>query len=111
MNAGVQTAQGRAWNYVSAEDMLPVRAVIVLRAGKVETVNNPNGVHLRANGHEVTVKGFDSSDTVTLDYRRGDSILAVTNGYATHDVRLSNFYAFAPRGVQTIHLCALNNVA
>lgn len=107
----VRTAQGRAWNYVSADDMQNVQGVIVRESlsSPLTIVNNPNGVHIRSNGHVVTVKGFDKADTVTIDYRSGGGIVGVIMNDGVHSVRLLNFGEWAPRGIQQIHLCAINN--
>lgn len=110
---GISTAQGRAWNYVSAETMgsAPhvIEGIVVRQGGGLSVANWPQAVHLRSNGHVVTIKGMDSMDTLTLDYKRGDHIVAIVTDTLTVGIRDQNLGSYAPVGIATIHECALSN--
>ena len=109
----VQTAQGRAWNYVSAEQMgsapQVIEGIVVNSNGRLIVVNWPQAVHLRSNGYVITVKAYDPSNTVTLDYKRGDHMVAVITDSTTVGIRTQNLGDYAPSGLSTLHECALNN--
>jgi hypothetical protein len=51
--------------------------MIVFKGGEVRTVRLPRTLYLRHTDTQITVRAFDSRDTVTLDYRKGDHIIGM----------------------------------